>query len=104
MVSDEEDGLEKSWAEIAMETEDEGSDGKKPVKKGDINMQDVIVASAGDDGEVWIWRPLQVCYKLNLYSIYIYCSLNTKYWSSIVRFLRVSPNRIINYCLIVIIL
>ncbi|XP_055874450.1 telomerase protein component 1-like isoform X1 [Biomphalaria glabrata] len=57
--SDEEDGLEKSWAEIAMETEDEGSDGKKPVKKGDINMQDVIVASAGDDGEVWIWRPLQ---------------------------------------------
>ncbi|KAH9524948.1 hypothetical protein Btru_028330 [Bulinus truncatus] len=52
---------ELSWAEMAaMETDEYGTEGKKStLKKGDVDMQDVIVASAGDDGDVWIWRPLQ---------------------------------------------
>ena len=33
---------------------------KPPSQSKHVNVQDVIVVSAGDDGDVWIWKPLQV--------------------------------------------
>ena len=33
---------------------------KPPSRHKEVNVQDVIVVSAGDDGDVWIWKPLQV--------------------------------------------
>ena len=52
-----EDTTEQSWADMA-ESNDAGE--KPPSQSKHVNVQDVIVASAGDDGDVWIWKPLQV--------------------------------------------
>lgn len=51
---------------MAMEVEEPDEKKKATVSHADFNMQDVIVASAGDDGSVWIWKPLQVGYFLSL--------------------------------------
>ncbi|XP_059178831.1 telomerase protein component 1-like [Physella acuta] len=52
----------QSWAEIC------SMDAKPEVKRSvehqkQVNVQDVLVVSAGDDGDVWIWKPLQ-CHSL----------------------------------------
>lgn len=47
---------EENWADIA-----EKGDGveKQQTRHKEVNVQEVIVVSAGDDGDVWIWKPLQ---------------------------------------------
>lgn len=37
---------------------------KKLEKESDVNLEDVIIASASDDGTTQLWKPLQVRYLL----------------------------------------
>ena len=50
---------ESSWADMAAAAEDKKEEkfGKARIKE--VNVQEVVVASAGDDGAVWLWKPLQ---------------------------------------------
>ncbi|GFS23877.1 telomerase protein component 1 [Elysia marginata] len=47
---------EQNWAEMAEKGDD---DEKRPSRQKEVNVEDVIVVSVGDDGDAWIWKPLQ---------------------------------------------
>jgi hypothetical protein len=51
----------------------EATKSKKP-KRPALQMEDVLVATCGDDGTVRLWQPLQVDYYLSRVS-YIICLL-----------------------------
>ncbi|XP_013407026.1 telomerase protein component 1 isoform X1 [Lingula anatina] len=56
---EEETNEVSDWA-TEVETEEWKAEHEKSMKgKKDIKVEDVMVASCGDDGMVWIWRPLQ---------------------------------------------
>ncbi|XP_012935535.1 telomerase protein component 1 [Aplysia californica] len=57
----EEEEPPQSWADMVEDKdgEKEGQKPNRPHSKEDVNVQEVIVVSAGDDGAVWIWKPLQ---------------------------------------------
>ena len=65
---------DKSWSEMADEECQPEEIKTSQHSKDDVNLQDVIVASAGDDQDVWVWKPLQVGY-IRLYNqnVYYFC-------------------------------
>ncbi len=51
---------ESDWAAMAEEEEWKSQHDKAKLDKKDVRVEDVLVASCGEEGSVRVWRPLQV--------------------------------------------
>ena len=51
---------ESDWAAMAEEEEWKSQHDKAKLDKKDVRVEDVLIASCGEEGNVRVWRPLQV--------------------------------------------
>ncbi len=59
-VAGGERGEQEDWATMAEEEEWRAQHEKARLDKKDARLDDLLVATCGDDGDMRVWRPLQV--------------------------------------------